>query len=200
MPTLSFEEEGHIYKADGVRVPSVTQAIKEAGLIDLTFVKQDILEYKADLGNKVHLTTELYDNNNLDEESLHPTLRGYLNAWIKFRKESGFTPIVTELKGFHPLYRYAGKIDRIGLLENKITQLDIKSGVHHHSYAIQSAGYTELYNYGKHKNEQIKRRFTIYLKEDGTYSLIEYKEKDYSNQLKVFLASLTISNYLRSNK
>jgi len=196
MPVLTFEEENHIYKLDGVNIPSVTQITKEAGLMDLSFVKKELLEYKADLGKKIHSTTELYDNNNLDLESLHPVLKGYLNGWIKFRTESKFIPILIEYRRFHPLYRYAGRIDRIGTIENVLAELDLKSGVHHHSYAIQSAGYTELYNYGKPKNEQVKKRFTLYLKEDGTYSLQEHKNP---NDKTVFLSALTVTNYLRSH-
>lgn len=194
---FTFDEKTHTYRLDGVIIPSVTQITKEAGLIDLTYVKQDILAYKADLGNKVHSTTELYDGNNLNIEKLHPLLRGYLEGWIKFRKECDFVPTSLEQMMFHPLYRYAGRIDRIGTMQGVLTQLDIKSGVHHHSYAIQSGGYAELYNYGKDKKQHIKKRTTLYLKDNGTYSLKEHKEP---NDIRIFLAALTITNYLRSKK
>lgn len=197
MPKLTFEEKGHTYKLDGVVIPSVTQCTQEAGLMDLIFVKQDVLAYKADIGNKVHAATEMYDRDNLNIETLHPILKGYVNAWIKFRTETGFTPIMTEQKWFHPLYRYSGRVDRIGDMQGKLSQLDIKSGVPHRSYAIQSAGYTELYNYGKPKREHIKRRFAVYLREDGTYQLKEYKDP---RDIKIFLACLTITNYKRSKK
>ena len=197
MQQLTFEEKTHTYKLDGVKIPSVTQCTKESGLMNLDFVSQDLLAYKADLGNKVHSATEMYDRDNLVIEKLHPTLRGYLDAWIKFRKDTGFTPLITEQKWSHPIYRYGGRVDRIGLFGNDLSQLDIKSGVHHHSYAIQSAGYTELYNYGKPKKEQIKRRFTVYLKEDGTYKLKEHKDP---RDIKIFLACLTITNYKRNAK
>lgn len=200
MAILTFEEDKHLYQLDGVTIPSVTQVIKGAGLIDLSFVKKDLLEYKADIGTKVHLTTEYHDNDNLDIESLHPMLRGFLNAWILFRNQSGFKPIATERRLYHPIYRYAGTIDRIGTIANKICQLDIKTGVAHHSYAIQSAAYTELYNYNKKKAEIVKRRLSVHLKEDGTYTLVEYPDKDYNKHLKVFLAALTITNYMRNPK
>lgn len=193
MPILTFDEETHIYKLDGVAIPSVTQAIKGAGLMDLSFVSKELLEAKADLGKKIHTTTELYDRNNLDMNKLHPTLRGYLNAWIKFEDECQFIPTSIEMMKYHPLYRYAGRIDRIGMMQNVLTQVDLKSGVHHPSYAIQSAAYVELCNYGKPKAECIKKRITVYLKEDGTYQLKEYKDE---RDIRIFLASLTINNYL----
>lgn len=194
---LTFEEETHTYKTNGIKVPSVTQILKEAGLIDLSFVDKEILEYKSDLGTKVHTTTELYDQNNLDVDSLHPILKGYLDGWIKFRKDYDFTPTLMEIALIHPLYKYAGKIDRIGTIRKDTVQVDLKSGVHHHSYAIQSAGYTELYNYGKPKKEQIKKRYTVYLKGTGEYEVREHKNP---NDTRVFLAALTITNYKRANK
>jgi hypothetical protein len=196
---LTFNQEKHEYKEDGVIIPSVTQCIQKAGLIDLSFVEKELLEYKSDVGTKIHKTTELYDQGNLDEATLHPLLAGFLQAWKKFIKDYQFIPMHIELKRVHPLYKYAGMIDRIGtIIDGKtITQIDIKTGVHHHSYAIQSGGYTELYNYGKPKKEQIKRRLTVYLREDGMYEVKEYKSP---NDIRIFLAALTITNYLRGVK
>jgi hypothetical protein len=196
---LTYNDSKHEYKVNGVIVPSVTQSIKTAGLIDLSFVDKELLEYKSDIGNKAHKTTELYDTNNLDETTLHPMLFGYLQAWKKFRADYQFKPIHIELAMVHKLYRYAGRIDRIGTIENTthIIQADIKTGVKHHSYAIQSAGYVELYNYGKPKKEQIKRRFTVYLNEDGTYKVDEHKDK---TDISIFLAALSITNYMRNHK
>ena len=198
MAVLTFDEETHTYRLDGIKIPSVTQIIKSVGLMDLTFVKQELLEYKADLGKKVHSTTELYDRNNLDIESLHPVLKGYLSGWIKFREEIKFIPILIETMLAHPAYRYAGRIDRVGMIDNVLVELDIKSGIPHHSYAIQSAGYVEMYNFDKPKiKDQIKRRFTIHLAQDGTYKLIEHKDpKDRT----IFLSALSIHNYLETHK
>lgn len=192
---LTFDESIHQYKENGIVVPSVTQVLKESGLVDLSFVDKETLLYKSDLGTKVHKATEYFDRDVLDMEELHPVLKGYLNAWIKFSHDYKFIPQDIELRMIHPLYKYAGTIDRIGLIKPSIVQLDIKSGVRHHSHKIQSAGYTELYNYGKPKNEQVKRRFTVYLNEDGTYKVDEHKK---ATDFKIFLAALTITNYKRS--
>jgi len=195
---LTFDENKHQYKVDGVLIPSVTQIIKEAGLIDLSFVDEDLLEYKSDIGTKVHLTTELYDLSELDEKSLHHTLAGYLKSWVKFREDYQFVPTQIELMLYHRVYNYAGKIDRIGTLSGKtICQLDIKTGITHHSHALQSAGYTELFNYDKLPKNQIKKRLTVYLKDDGTYKVAEHKK---TLDRTVFIAALTITNYKRSKK
>lgn len=199
-PQLTFDEIKHEYKLNGFTIPNVTTILQRAGLVDFTFVSEELLAYKSDLGKKVHKTTELFDKGTLNKEKLHPTLKGYLNAWIKFCWEMKFIPHedFIEWKTFHPLYKYAGTVDRIGtMLDKYLSQLDIKSGVPMPHYAIQSAGYTELYNYGKSKKDQIKKRFTVYLSEDGSYKLSEYKD---TNDIRIFFAALTITNFKNKHK
>jgi hypothetical protein len=194
---LTYNDINHEYKLDGMTIPSVTQVLKGAGLVNLDFVNEQLLEEKADLGKKVHLTTELYDNGTLDLDELHPTLKAYLDQWIKFRKDFNFIPTEIELQLFHKLYRYAGRIDRVGLAQGVLTELDIKSGMKFKHHAIQNAGYELLYNQGKKRGEQVKKRMTVYLSTDG------YKVEPHNNEndKNVFLSALTISNYLlRSTK
>lgn len=192
---LSFDEVNHIYRLDGVTIPSVTQVIQEAGLIDLSGIDDGLLNYKSDLGQKIHLATELYDKNNLDMDGLHPTLRLYLDAWIKFRKDYNFIPVEIELQLFHKLYKFAGRIDRVGYIGKDSSLVDIKSGSYQKAHAIQTAGYELLYNQDK-KADKTKKRFVVYLNETG-YKIEENKNQDDRN---VFLSALTITNYLRSTK
>ena len=190
---LEFTAENHIYRLEGVVIPSVTQIIKDAGLVNFDFISDELLAAKADLGNKVHRATELNDNGILDYEDLHPKLRGYLDSWIKFRKDFDFIPSEIEMIYYHPLYRYAGRVDRIG----DLTLVDIKSGTVQKTHSLQTAGYAELFNYKKPKREQIKRRLAVYLTPEN-YKVIEHKE---SSDRNIFLAALTIANYhKRSNK
>ena len=193
MGELIYEEATHEYKEGGVVLRSVTQIIKDAGLIDLNWIDKDLLAEKADLGNKVHKTTELYDMGSLNTEELHPALRSYLDGWIKFRSDYNFVPQDIELQLFHKTYRYAGRIDRTGLLLKELTLLDIKSGIAQKSNALQTAAYAELYNQDKKKSEQIKRRMIVYLSPDG-YKIEEHLD---ANDKNVFLAALTISNFKR---
>jgi hypothetical protein len=193
---LTFNDEKHIYKLDGLVIPSVTQIMHGSGLVDLEWISQEILDNTSDLGKKVHKTTELYDKETLDVKVLHPTLKNYLDGWIKFRKDFNFTPAEIELQLFHELYKYAGRIDRIGLIGKELTLLDIKSGTKQKSHQIQTMGYKLLYDQNKKKPEQIKRRMIVYLSEEG------YKTEQHNNDTdrNIFLAALTISNYKRSTK
>lgn len=194
--SLTFSEDLHKYTdANGLTIPSVTQIMKTAGLVNLDWIPTEILEQKADLGKKVHSATELYDAGDLDMSELHPTLKAYLNGWIKFRKDFNFDPTEIEMQLLHTVYRFAGRIDRVGFISNNdLTLLDIKSGTKQKTHAIQTAGYELLYNQNKKGKELIKRRFVVYLSPDG-YEVEEHKNKNDKN---VFLAALSITNYLNN--
>lgn len=194
MEDFTFDDRTHQYLLNGVQIPSVTQVLMEAGLVNLDFISKDLLEQKADLGIKVHLTTELYDQGNLILESLHPTLLAYLNSYIKFKMDYNFIVQDIELKSYHKLFRYAGRIDRIGTVSGKLSIIDIKSGTVQPTHALQLAGYSELYNQDKKLKDQIRKRYCVYLSQDG------YVVKEYNNPTdkNIFLAALTITNYKRS--
>lgn len=188
---LTFEKEDHIYKYNGIKVPSVTQIIKEAGLSELNSVPQEILEEKADIGNKVHKATELYDRDNLDVDSIHPILLNYVSSWEKFRKDFQFIPEEIELELVHNLYRFAGRVDRVGTIYGKKSKVivDIKTGMKLKSHSLQTAGYKLLYE----QNGKISKRFSVYLTQED-YKISEHKNRYDEN---VFLAALTITNYKR---
>lgn len=192
-----YDDETHTYKLNGVIIPSVTQILKGAGLVNLDFIDKEVLRQKADLGKKVHTTTELYDTEDLFLDDLHPLLQQYLQQWAKFKLDYNFQITDIETMLFHSVYRYAGRLDRVGIIEaEKFTGkalIDIKSGLMHHSHAIQLAAYAELYNMGKKVKDHIRKRYCVYLSPEG------YLVKEYNNPLdkNVFLSALTINNYLK---
>ena len=194
---LEFTAENHEYKYDGVQIPSVTQIIKDAGLVNFNFISDELLEAKADLGNKVHKSLEFLDKGILNIDELHPKLKSYLPGWEKFKKDFSFVIEENELIMYHPTLRYAGTIDRVGLVNGSRSIIDIKTGIAIKSHCIQTSGYAELYNYSKPKEKHIKRRLAVYLTPEN-YKVIEHKE---SSDRNIFLAALTIANYhKRSNK
>ena len=193
---LTYSEDKHEYKVDGLVIPSVTQIINNIFPIS-DFISKETLEQAADFGRKVHKATELYDEDKLDIDNLHPSLLPYLNGWIKFKKDFGFQILEIEQKYFHTLYKFAGKIDRVGIIRKDKILSDIKSGIKIKTHALQTAAYGLLYNQGKSKSEQIKKRMSVYL-EENDYKIISHENK---TDEQVFLSCLTIYNYKkRGNK
>ncbi|HOD97842.1 MAG TPA: hypothetical protein PLT63_03610 [Syntrophales bacterium] len=116
---VEFESDGHRY---GNGLESVTQILKAEQLIDTRFYD----DWSRDRGSMIHLATHYDDMGELDEETLDPVIRPYLEAWRKFRKESGFVPEVIEVPMMSINYRYAGTPDRIGQLPGKIKRAAVE--------------------------------------------------------------------------
>jgi len=107
---VEFTEDGHIYTFEGVVLPSVTQILEAEGAVDTTFYD----EYSRHRGSMVHLATHLDDTGELDEDSVDPVIRPYLEAWRRFKRESGFTVEYSEVPMMSTAYRYAGTPDVLG--------------------------------------------------------------------------------------
>ena len=196
---IKLNPETHIYKDTdtGRIIPGVTSIIGDAGLSNFNAVNPDVLERSQKFGGAVHLTTALYDEDDLDMDSLDPALKLCLEAWIKFRKDVGFIVHRTEQIVYSKKYDYAGTYDRIGYMAGVKALIDIKTGTSlPKTIALQTSAYMEGYNEGKKREERIKRRLVIQLLEDGTYKMKEYKER---SDFSVFLACLNIRNWKKIN-
>jgi len=193
---IEFDEATHTYKLDGVLVKSVTQILEESGLSDFSRVPPDVLKRACEFGSAVHSATELDDMDDLDDDSLDPSLFPYLAAWRKFKREFGFQVIDMEQIVYSKKLLFAGTYDRKGILNDKLTVLDIKTGIAIKSTVrntgVQLAGYAIGYDEERKIKEQIKSRVGIWLKDTGEYQLERFKNKrDYF----VFRAALTIVNF-----
>jgi hypothetical protein len=183
---LEFQEEGHIYSIQGRRLISVTQALS---ILDNRW-KVDPFYFER--GRLIHLATEYYDRDELDEDSVdncYPPIRPHFDAYVKFRKDTGFIPTHIEHKLFHQSYFYAGKLDRVGNFGYDLL-IDLKSGAKAKVDELQGAAYFELCRVNK---ISIKRVFDLYLHDNGTYKL-EPIEKP-KLLLPVFLACLAVARF-----
>lgn len=193
---IEFDADTHTYKLDGMIVPSVTQVL--APLNDFTRVDPDVLKRAQDFGTAVHLATELFDRDDLDEDSLDEALRPYLSAWKKFHADTQFEISEIEHRVASRSYRYAGTIDRVGFIGNLLSIVDIKTGTAFPaSVGPQTAAYESAFKECANipRNKRI-RRLCVQLKGDGTY---KSKPLDNALDLPAFMACLTVHNW-RSSK
>lgn len=108
---LTFNKKKHVFRltSTGERVPSVTQVLRALRMTpDFSFIDP----YYALRGTYVHEATELLDNGTLDEESLDGEIASYVEAYRLFRREWSGSIVEVEKRLYHPVYRYAGIIDR----------------------------------------------------------------------------------------
>lgn len=196
---LTFDEALHQYKLDGVIIPSVTQVLKGAGIIDFSMIPVARLEAACQFGIAAHRATALSDKGTLDEVALDDNLRPYLSGWRLFRQEYGFVPDIIEQPMYSRIYRVAGTPDRIGKwrIDDSIIIPDIKTGsALSPANALQLAAYEMIVKENLTKKEKIKR-LSVLLTPDGKYKIQEYKDK---NDINVFLSALSVYNFKEKNK
>jgi hypothetical protein len=182
-------DDAHVYRYDGRIVPSVTQVLRDAGLIDFSGVPADVLEAARWRGTLVHKATEFYDRGVLDEADLDERLVGYVQAWKRFRSDTGFVPATIEQFVYHPAYGYAGQLDRDGFMKGKAILLDVKTGIAHPAAGPQTAAYKEA-----HCGASPRERFSVHLHGDGKYHLECHTNR---SDFAVFAAALTLTNWKR---
>lgn len=191
-PEIQFDAALHRYAIDNQMVPvHVTGILEEYGLINYTSVPRYTLERKQAIGDMVHRVTAGIDQEGLsldlalgmvmdEEEDLRLTfeigqddLLPYCLAYLKFKRESGFTPRLVEHRWVATVngQRYGMTIDREGPLAKLPTILDLKCcHAKEKSWPVQLAGYA----LGLPRPEGVVRweRAVLWLKPDGTYSIL----------------------------
>ena len=141
---IIFREETHEYFLDGKKVPSVTEVIPH---FDFSRIDPEVLERSQEFGKAVHKATELYDLGTLNIDDLDPHLKGYLEAYIQFKKDFDFLPHKSEWIVFSDAYKYAGTLDTMGTYKKRKGDvprwclIDVKTGTPGPEVELQLSGY-----------------------------------------------------------
>jgi len=190
---LVFVEETHQYFLGGVELPSVTTVI-DSVLTDWSKIPRDTLEYARQRGTAVHTACELWDLDDLDEDTLDPAIAPYLIAYRSFLVDSGFVPEVIEQRLVHRAFGFAGTLDRIGTLNGRRALIDLKSTeATVPSVGPQTAAYKAM---AETPGGKIDGRYALLLRKNGTYRLIPCKDQsDWS----IFMSALNIYKWRKNN-
>jgi len=200
---LAFEPTTHEYRIDGVRVPSVTQLLEDAGLTpDYSLVPQPVLQHARQRGIHIDACCDLLDADDLDWRSVHPEAVPYVEAWIAFRDYEGFTPAASQVPLYHPVYGYAGTADVLGTLpgghlaivERKATSKMAAT------YALQTAGYGQDGMWYAPPGGGVLApapwqrpvRLGVQLRRDGRYTLVPYDDPE---DLAAFLGVVALGRW-----
>jgi len=157
---LTFDEEKHLFTANGEVIPSVTTVLKRAGMTP-DWSKIADIEWYAQRGTYIHRATELWEAKTLDEDTVDDEIRPYLEAYKKFRADYPVPITAQELRLWHPRYRYAGIIDIVTedtssfklFLKNtgKYKLVEVKDIRSHLNYFISALIATDENRNGKQK-------------------------------------------------
>lgn len=175
MNILQFFDKGHIYMLDGQRLPCVSDLCR--------FLHREIykdaplwqMEAAADRGTKVHAATEALDRTGRVE--IEDEYLPYLQAYAAFRREHDVQWELIEHPDYHPAHRYAGTIDRYGMVDGFKTLLDIKTT--YRVYKPLCSASLNLYRMMlEARGKAVERLLILHLKKDGSYKLIRFDAED----------------------
>lgn len=188
---LTFDEDAHQYRYDGVVKPSVTQVLSK--LHDFSLVPKDVLAAACERGTAVHLLCQYHDEGDLDQSSVGE-YRGYLDAWIKFCADYAANWTGIEARGDSKRYGFAGTYDRRGMFGAipGLWIVDLKTAKQAHPvWGMQLSAYRAMVA-ETDPNYALARRASVQLKLDGTYKFIEWCDPE---DWTAFLSLIQISNW-----
>lgn len=193
MKNVTFRESDHTYWLRDQRIPSVTEILKP--LSDFRFVKDDVLQWKSDLGRAVHGAIELHLLDDLEYDSLSGDVAQYFNQFLAFEREAKFQSLGTELIVSHAL-GYAGQIDCVGRINGKNEAIfDWKTTAQISPVvALQTAAYAFALDADESHYFTFGRRYALRLSPTN-YRLHQFSAVTYNYDLHVFKSLLTLHKW-----
>jgi hypothetical protein len=203
---LEFNAADHSYRLDGAPVVGVTSALKVITDAAYAFVDPDVMAEKAAFGTAVHRMIELDCLGLLDTDDLDPDLLPYFAAWREFLAASGFVFLLSEQKLASRRFRFAGQLDLFGRLNGIPALIDAKCVTTvMPSTGPQTAAYREALSECRPDllpKGSPCRRYALQLRPSlkpggavARWHLVPFT-KD-AEDLRLFLACLTVTNHLR---
>lgn len=184
---LHFDAASHTYSVDGVIVPSVTQVLEACGVVDYSYLPPDTRTMALTRGSAVHLATQYDDEGDFDEASA-PELLPYVEAWRRFRAETGFAPTSIEQRVYSARYGYAGTLDRIGANgRGDLCLVDVKTSSAEGWVRLQTAAYC-----GALDEPRRYLRGCAELHKDGSYRALWFPAAEFQADFGGFLACLAV--------
>ena len=195
-PVVTCDDQ-HIYRADGVVVPGVTECLSL--FADYARVPRGVLEAARIRGRAVHKAIELYEAEQLDPDSVDDAVMPYLEGWIRFSSDRPLKIMASECVVYSKKYRYAGRLD---LVVAFATDPDIWCVLDAKCVydmapetALQTAGYGQAYQ--ETFDQAVRQRGGLQLKPDGTYRYYPYQDR---TDLNIFLNALAIRAWINNHR
>jgi len=189
MLAFRFDPTAHAYTTDAGRVPSITQMLKAAGLIDDTWFTQEA----CDRGTAVHDLTAAYDLGALDVESCTSPFRDYLLQHVTLTNLVKPEWQHIEVPFVHEQLRFGGRPDRVGRVFGSQSVVEVKSGPPDDWHAVQLALQAILVAPELSLPPELIQRFGFYITPER-FRVEHYKDKrDFDRARKVIRECRTSS-------
>lgn len=165
-------------------LPHVTAVLKDAGLIDVTFVTEEA----RDRGSAVHAATHYLDEGDLDRSTLDERIVPAIEQYERFLAETNVEILAIEESVENAVYRYCGRLDRRVRINGREGVLDIKGVCKSPWHGAQLAAYAACF-------DRPLCRWNLYLSAEN-YKLVVREDR---NDWKVFCAALTLAHWRRTH-
>ena len=189
---ITFQEEGHQYRIDGVSVPSVTQVVDQ--LHNFTGSPGAA----AERGTIIHKACELFILGILDWSTVDASILPEVETFAAWWEESRFKPLLVEGLVGSKRYGFAGRLDLFGVWKTGLALIDFKTGNEYPAYKFQTAGLRIALEETVNAPRIVAQippiqRYCLYLKGDKARPVQHVDARDHAR----FLAALTCSHTRR---
>jgi hypothetical protein len=168
---MTFKQSQRFYNIDGEKYPSVTtilQVIAKPGLMyfygkhGIEGAEEKKME-AADIGTLAHQTIEKILKREITSMSQGDEMvKEPVKAFFDWREKNKFKPIKMEMTVHSKKHKYAGTLDAVGYLRDKLAVIDFKtSNKIWPEYALQIAAYKNAYE--EMTGERVASRWVIRL-------------------------------------
>ncbi len=171
MNELQFDEPTHTYTFGAKRLPSVTEICRFAYPDAYADIPDKDKAFYFSRGSGVHKLTEDVENGIDGQFTYDPEVEKYRAGHARFLRETGFRalPGGIELRVKNLELGYAGTVDRLGTIQNRVVLIDLKtSSVKDKPTSLQLALYLLAipgYKFGE------VERYGVAIKNDGSYQM-----------------------------
>lgn len=193
-PELTFDEEPHIYKLNGVEIPSVSRVLEPLSSAGYAGISEKVLEHAAERGSMIHEAIENFIKFHV--EDLDPEYAGYFNGFRSWWDKVKPIPIASEYQVYHKILQYAGTIDLVAYIDGKLTIIDFKNTavLMDMTCGVQLEAYNQALSSHGIKAEE---KGILHLKKDGKYKYIPYTAND-ALRWRVFSSLKCVYDYKKS--
>jgi len=132
---VDYNDAIHEYTLEGIHLPSVSELLKPI-LSDF-----EIDPKYAERGTAVHNLTELWDTGLYMPELADDELMPYMMAYEDFHDQHDIEVQEIEMMVFNPTLMYAGRLDRLWLIDGKKHLTDNKTGGKYKQHLFQLCAY-----------------------------------------------------------
>lgn len=191
MITDSVESDHYII--GGKKYARVSTILRARDLIDFSGIPEKDRDFYLSRGTEVHRMMQHIEEGNADKFDYDPRVQLYRTGHARFIRETGFKALPGGIevrvkatwkdlglyKGDRDDDGVAGRIDRLGTIQNRVILADYKTSSVPDWCRIQTAIYAILLSPGYKFSEM--ERYGVAIKNDGTYQFSEkypYSDRD----------------------